>query len=130
MAEIWKEVYKPRRKGELPPIATPNQMWEFPVPSRLPHTLSPSEAWFVRVCAFTFVFYTREQIEACLDYYSRKTHPTGRIPSDRLGAYGGDSWERQRWFERLPMFLLEEPKRKKVVVALTTALMRWSDEHR
>jgi hypothetical protein len=28
----------------------------------------------------------------------------------------------ERWFERLPMYLLEEPKRKKVVQALAKAL--------
>jgi hypothetical protein len=82
------------------------------------------------VCSFTFVFHTQEQLEALLDYYSRKTRPSSRIPGDRLGDYGGDSWERQRWFERLPMFLLEEPKRKKVVGALRMALKRWADEHR
>jgi len=31
-------------------------------------------------------------------------------------------WEVERWFERLPLYLLEEPKRKKVLQALTHAL--------
>ena len=35
---------------------------------------------------------------------------------------GGDHWEYQRWFELLPMYLLEEPKRRKVVAALSEAL--------
>jgi hypothetical protein len=31
-------------------------------------------------------------------------------------------WEVERWFERLPMYLLEEPKRQKVLKALSKAL--------
>jgi hypothetical protein len=31
-------------------------------------------------------------------------------------------WEVERWFERLTMYLLEEPKREKVVKALREAL--------
>ncbi len=31
-------------------------------------------------------------------------------------------WEAQRWYERLPMFLFEEPKRQKVETALKKAL--------
>jgi hypothetical protein len=33
-----------------------------------------------------------------------------------------DHWEAQRWFEQLPMYLLEDAKRKKVVAALQKAL--------
>ena len=33
-----------------------------------------------------------------------------------------DHWEIQRWFEQLPMYLLEELKRVKVVKALERAL--------
>jgi hypothetical protein len=38
-----------------------------------------------------------------------------------MGA--ADHWEAHRWLERLPMYLLEEPKRKKVVKALNQALI-------
>lgn len=38
-----------------------------------------------------------------------------------IGA--ADHWEVQRWFERLPMDLLEESKRVKVVKALRRALV-------
>ena len=31
-------------------------------------------------------------------------------------------WDVERWFERLPMYLLEEPKRQKVLKALSKAL--------
>ncbi|HEX9918020.1 MAG TPA: hypothetical protein VGA87_02570, partial [Pyrinomonadaceae bacterium] len=53
----------------------------------------------------------------CMDYYSRKIHPSSRID---IGS--ADCWEMQRWYERLPMYLREEPKRQKVVKALTSAL--------
>jgi hypothetical protein len=33
-------------------------------------------------------------------------------------------WDIERWFERLPMYLLEEPKRQKVLKALNKALER------
>src|SRR5882724_8364317 len=102
MADIWKETFTPRRKGWLPPNAMA-KMWEFPAPRSLPNTLSPREVWIVRVCSFTFVFHTLHQVEACLTYYSKKLHPSSRIPSDQLG----DHWEHQRWFERVPMYLLE-----------------------
>jgi hypothetical protein len=125
MADIWKEVYKPRRKG-LTPYAGGNRMWEFPLPPLLPSTLSPREVWYVRVCSFTFVFHTPQQLEACLAYYSEKIHPSSRIPLDQLG--GCDHWECQRWFERLPMYLLEEPKRKKVFSALRFAARQWTKD--
>jgi hypothetical protein len=41
----------------------------------------------------------------------------------RLSVPGDmDHWEAERWFERLPMYLLEEPKRLKVIKALERAL--------
>jgi hypothetical protein len=126
MAQIWKETLAPKRKGDLPPHVA-DKMWAFPLPPTLPTTtLLPKEVWYVRVCSFTFVLHTLEQLQACLDYYGSKTHPSSRIPSEELHNYGGDSGECQRWFDRLPMYLLEEPKRRKVVAALQAALGQWS----
>lgn len=82
-------------------------------------TLEPHEVLFVRVVGFTFEFHSVEQVRACLAFYARKLHATSRLPTE-----GGDRWEFQRWFERLPLFLREEPKRKKVVAALEEALHR------
>ena len=122
MAEIWKEVYKPQQKGWPPPDPhSTNLMPSFPLPPTLPVSLAPREVWFVRVCSFTFGFQTVEQLEACLAYYRKKIHPTSR-----MGV--GDHWEAQRWNERLPMYLLEEPKRKKVVAALEKALKQWQQD--
>jgi hypothetical protein len=73
--------------------------------------------YFVRVCSFTFEFHSLEQIKKCLDYYSMAIHQ-----SSRMDIGGADHWEMQRWFERLPMYLLEEPRRQKVVKALSSAM--------
>jgi hypothetical protein len=72
---------------------------------------------FVRVAGFTFEFHSVEQIRVCLALYAKKLHPSIRLPID-----GGDHWESQRWFKRLPLSLQEEPKRKKVAAALEEAL--------
>jgi hypothetical protein len=71
----------------------------------------------VNVVSFTFQFFSIEQVRDCLAYYERKTHPSSRLS---IGA--ADHWEAQRWFDRLPMYLLEEPKRARVVRALSRAL--------
>lgn len=60
----------------------------------------------------------------CLEYYSEKIHPSSR----RSDTLGGDHWEFQRWFERLPMYLSEAPKRQKVVKALAKALEEFSEK--
>jgi hypothetical protein len=91
-------------------------------------TLVPRFAIVVEVAAFRFGFGSLEQLRACIDYYSVKTHPSSRLPNRELAADLGDDWREQRgweverWFERLPMYLLEEPKRKKVLKALQEAL--------
>lgn len=77
----------------------------------------PKNVMLVSVASFTFQFFSTRQLSECLEYYRQKTHP-----SSRLDVRGGSHWEFQRWFERLPMYLLEEPKREKVVKALTEAL--------
>jgi hypothetical protein len=80
-------------------------------------TLIPKSVLMVNVVSFTFQFFSIEQVRDCLAYYERKTHPSSRLS---IGA--ADHWEAQRWFDRLPMYLLEEPKRARVVRALSRAL--------
>ena len=77
----------------------------------------------VRVASFTFRFASLEQLRDCHAYYDAKLHPSSRISHSELLKGGGDRFETQRWFERLPMHLLEEPKRQKVVKALAEALL-------
>ncbi len=88
-------------------------------------TLVPWKVCLVNVCGFTFTFHSLNQLRLCLDYYSREHHP-----SSRLQVYdqtlGGDHHETQRWFEKLPQYLLEKPKRQKVVAALQEALEEFS----
>ena len=95
---------------------------------RSQHDFRQHDVWYVRVCSFTFEFTHLDQVEACLNYYSQKIRPSSRIPASDLHLYGGDSSEVQRWFEKLPMYLLEEPKRKKVVEALTQAKTQWAND--
>lgn len=118
LAKIWKENYDcTKHKNLMDDYKTPvDEYLKAP-------TLIPYDVYFVNVCSFTFEFHSIRQIESCLEYYSNKIHPSGRIPID-----GGDSWEFQRWFDKLPMYLLEKPKRQKVVKALQEALVKFKNE--
>ncbi len=106
MARIWKE-----------PLVTPGA-----------ENLKPRSVILVRVASFTFRFESVGQLRKCVQYFGQKTHASSRIPAATIAADLGDdwrklrSWDVERWFERLPMYLLEEPKRQKVVKALREAL--------
>jgi hypothetical protein len=90
--------------------------------------LSPRNLIVVRVASFAFRFESAEQLHACLKYYEQKTRPSSRIAAKDLAADLGEDWKQlrgwevERWFERLPMYLLEEPKRQKVLKALSKTL--------
>ena len=91
-------------------------------------SLVPRHAIVVKVASFTFRFRTIQQLRDCFEYYQRKTNPSSRVAAKTLAADLGEDWREQRgweverWFERLPMYLLEEPKRQKVLKALSKAL--------
>jgi hypothetical protein len=91
-------------------------------------SLLPRRAIVVHVASFKFGFRSLDQLRTCLAYYEQKTRPSSRIPAKTLAADLGEDWRRlrgwdvERWFERLPMYLLEEPKRQKVLKALRKAL--------
>jgi hypothetical protein len=91
-------------------------------------SLLPRHVIVVRVASFAFRFESIQRLRECIQYYQRKTHPSGRVPAKALAAQLGEDWREQRgweverWFERLPMYLLEEPKRQKVLKALFKAL--------
>ena len=121
MAKIWSEPFDWQRHHD--PM---NNGWGAPHPEqRSRHQRSPSleshHVAFVRVAGFTFEFHSVAQIQTCLSYYAAKHQPTSRLPVS-TGDYGGGQSETQRWFERLPLFLREEPKRVRVVAALEEAL--------
>jgi hypothetical protein len=90
--------------------------------------LLPRDVIVVRVVSFTFRFDTTEELRDCIRYYQQKTHPSSRVAAKAIEAQLGQDWrslrgwEVERWFERLPMYLLEEPKRQKVLKALCNAL--------
>ncbi|MGC4061389.1 MAG: hypothetical protein QM749_11325 [Aquabacterium sp.] len=88
--------------------------------------LAPYKVCLVEVCGFQFIFHSIMQIELCIDYYSRTVQPTSRLPVHTQNL-GGDHWETQRWFEKLPMFLLEKAKRPKVIAALEKARTKYSE---
>jgi len=116
MARIWKERFDPAKHSGLPDAVDPlSRHWTAP-------TLLPHELVFVSVCSFTFRFDSKEQLESVLDFYEHKIVPTSRESESVWGLRGGDHGEAQRWFERLPLFLREEPKRLKVIKALRDAL--------
>lgn len=100
----------------------PNPMQSFDSVQRERHhrapTLVPYKVCLVTVSDFTFIFHSIEQIQLCMDYYSRKTHSSSRLPVYTENI-GGDHWETQRWFERLPQHLLENSHRPRVESAQT-----------
>lgn len=91
-------------------------------------SLAPRHVIVVRVASFTFRFGNVKQLSECIRYYQNKTRPSSRIAAKTIAANIGPDWrelrgwEVERWFERLPMYLLEEPKRQKVLKALSKAL--------
>jgi len=91
-------------------------------------SLTPHHVIVAKVASFTFRFRTADQLRECINYYKQKTRPSSRIPAKKIAAELGPDWrtlrgwEVERWFERLPMYLLEEPKRQKVIKALSKAL--------
>ncbi len=111
MPQIWIEAYDPARHSA--PIEYRNSLGN-PIHGA---GHEPKNILVVSVASFTFQFFSLRQLRDCRAYFSQKTHPSSRLP---FGA--ADHWEVQRWFERLPMYLLEDPKRRRVVRALTRAL--------
>ena len=103
------------------------RIWKEHAGTLTPTNLIPREIVFVRVASFTFRFQSEQQLRECLQFFEKKVHPSSRLPAEIIAAdIGPDwrelrSWEVERWFERLPMYLLEEPKRQKVVKALSRA---------
>jgi len=113
---LWKERLDPTKHMDY---MSTSHIGGFPVEA--PHdNLIVKWAYFVNVCSFTFQFQSTEQIQECLNYFSQKTRPSSRRPVE----CGEHYW--QRWYERLPMWLFEEPKRQKVVKALQKALVEFT----
>jgi hypothetical protein len=122
---MWKEPYDSTQHGGLPdalPDVTEPIRRHWTAPTIIPHNVV-----FVSVCSFTFRFDTKEQLQRVLRYYEQKIVPSSRQPESVWGMRGGDHSEAERWFEKLPLFLREEPKRLKVVRALRDASKMFED---
>ena len=78
--------------------------------------------YLVSVCGFTFQFHSLADLRTCLEHFSRKIHPSSRLPESQLAPYE-HYW--QPWHQRLPLRLFEEARRRKVVHALARALAEW-----
>jgi hypothetical protein len=118
MARHWHEPYDPNRHrnrmlGAGPPAD------ESPDPIILPRSV-----FFVEAAGFTFEFHSLDQLRAALEYFAQKVRPSSRIPHFPSGSV--DHWEGQRWYDRIPMKLLKESRRLRVVKALTEALAHFS----
>lgn len=125
MARIWSEPYDSARHGN--PMGC--EVGEPEGLARHQHapTLERHDVIFVRVAGFTFVFHSLRQLRACLDFYARRHHPSGRSAARAdVVASGEVLWRLhvERWYERLPLYLREEPRRRKVVSALEAAVHR------
>ena len=114
MPRIWKEAFEHDKHRSNPMLPYRHV--------RSDDNLVPDLVYRVNVCSFDFQFGSVAQLRECLAFFARKTHPNSIIPRDQLGWYGGDQGETQRWYERLPLWLFEEPKRVKVVKALERAV--------
>src|SRR5262245_44471401 len=121
MAKIWWEPYT----GQSNPML--NEAGETPGHQRYwrAKTLEHPRVLFVRVAGFTVVFHPVEQLQACLEFYRQKLHPSSRSAERADAVSSGEILWRlhvQRWYERLPLYLREEPKRQRVVAALEAAM--------
>lgn len=136
MARIWKEKRK-RVSGWLPSNTVLHPMLvHCPMTNDAPPAefspdpaIIPEWVYCVHVCGFTFQFWSVQQIQACLDFYSQKIHPSSRIEvSEELLYHIPSRSMLQRWYDRLPLYLRKENKRQQVVKALERALKQFGNE--
>lgn len=126
MASLWKgkrsappERFSGPTLEEASPMSGGFRATPYPVPPPVPSRdpkLDPGPAYFVRVCGFTFEFWSVDQIEAALQFYLARVHPGSRMPT------WGEHDVTQRWYERVPQHLQANGKRERVVKALERAL--------
>ena len=112
MARWWREPLDVEKHRDLMSTTDIGGMQIEPLRDRL----LERQIYFVEVSGFTFQFVSVEQIRAALAYFTERIHRSSRQPDVVLEHY----W--QSWYERLPQWLSEEPKRVKVISALLKAL--------
>ena len=77
----------------------------------------------VEVGRFRFEFLSIAQLEEALRYFRANTHP-----STRMDVGGGDHWEFQPWYCRLPSIVRRPSNRARIVKALEQALEKYSSD--
>jgi hypothetical protein len=117
VAKWWREPLDPAKHRDH------FSSGQWTTPSRPADRLIPAWVYFVEVCGFTFEFVSLAQLRECLRYYERKLFPSSRQP-----VFAPESGEWLHWYERLPLYLREEPKRQKVVTALSRAVEAFATE--
>ncbi|TDK66381.1 hypothetical protein [Sapientia aquatica] len=117
MANIKVENYDPLRHPNYMAYVDDEQYQRY----KRSDGLIPYKVCLVDVCGFQFIFHSILQMQLCLEYYSTELQPSSRLPvyTENLG---GDHYETQRWYEKLPGKLLEKSKRAKVIGALKRAI--------
>lgn len=127
MSRIWKEPRKRIVPGSSDEVFCPMYRGAPPADISPDPILIPEWVYCVYVCGFTFKFWSIAQIQAALDFYSKKIHPSSRL-DDSSGYFWCHHREVQRWYERLPLYLRKEGKRQRVVKALEQALQQFSND--
>ena len=115
MARIGKETY-----DSIKEYFVPIEYWDNADEHLHAPGLIPKDVVMVHIACFTFQFICVHQLRDCLTSFEQKIYPGSRrpMPAEILARNHGEA---QRWFERLRMHLVEEPKRRNVVEALSRA---------
>jgi hypothetical protein len=116
MSRHWREQFDPARHADHRTRQIGGASIEPPA-----DRLVERWVYFVEVASFTFQFESLRHLRHCLEFFRQKLHPSSRLPDVSLEHY----W--QRWYERLPQWLFEEPKRLKVIAALERAAKDFDD---
>jgi hypothetical protein len=118
VARWWSEPLDPERHRDFMSTCHIGGMPIEPPRDRL----IEQRVFFVEAAGFTFQFASLEQLRATLGYFEQRIRASSRRPDVTLEHY----W--QRWFERLPQWLSEEPRRVRVASALSRALQAFESE--
>lgn len=111
--KIWKDKYRDWAARKFDGVRY--RPWQ--------HSANQTEdVLFVRVCSFTFAFFSAEEVQEYLDCYSMKIHPGSAMPN-----LPTSDWEYQTKFDELPLYLREEPKCKQVIKALSEAVRKFDN---
>lgn len=132
MAKIWKEPRRKEGRGRGPkalaeqlhgPMAGGFCSESVP-PADVSRDvgLDPVWSYYVTVCSFTFEFWSVEQIEEALRYFSQKVPASPRYPMGGRNFLQSHQYTLKAWFERLPAGLHSQKSKDRIVKALSKAI--------